>query len=185
MDLPFSSSLFLTPLLLASVAYSVHHGNETDRLALLNFKAQITGDPFGTLKSWNESIHFCHWVGVTCGHRHPTRVTVLNLDGRELAGSISPHIGNMSFLKELWLCNNSFSHEIPPQLGRLKRLGEIQMGNNSFTGEIPTNISGCSNLIILSLPRNRLSGKIAVELGFLTKLQIIGLVGVFLMLWEK
>ncbi|KAI8551452.1 hypothetical protein RHMOL_Rhmol06G0186900 [Rhododendron molle] len=175
MDLLFSWSLFLTLLLSASVADSVHGGNETDRLALLSFKAQITGDHFGILNLWNESIHFCQWVGVTCGRRHPTRVIVLNLDGRELVGPVSPHIGNLSFLKELSLVNNSFSHEIPPQLGRLKRLREIWMDNNSFTGEIPTNISGCSNLIMLILPQNRLSGKIPVELGSLSKLETLSI----------
>uniref|UniRef100_A0A2N9I386 non-specific serine/threonine protein kinase n=1 Tax=Fagus sylvatica TaxID=28930 RepID=A0A2N9I386_FAGSY len=50
--------------------------NETDRLALLEFKAKITLDPFGVMSSWNDSIHFCQWRGVTCGRRHQ-RVTVL------------------------------------------------------------------------------------------------------------
>lgn len=56
------------------VAGSVSGGNETDQLALLAFKGEISRDPFGALNSWNESIHFCQWVGVTCGHRHK-RVT--------------------------------------------------------------------------------------------------------------
>ncbi|XP_058219587.1 probable LRR receptor-like serine/threonine-protein kinase At3g47570 [Rhododendron vialii] len=175
MGLLISWSLFLPLLLSASVADSVHRGNETDRLALLSFKAQITWDPFGTLNSWNKSIHFCQWVGVTCGRRHPTRVTMLNLDDRELVGPISPHIGNLSFLQFLLLRNNSFSHEIPPQFGRLKRLRGIGMRNSSLTGEIPTNISSCSKLIVLALSTNRLSGKIPVELVSLSKLQVLSI----------
>ncbi|KAI8006515.1 putative LRR receptor-like serine/threonine-protein kinase [Camellia lanceoleosa] len=151
-----------------------HHvhvaGNETDRLALLAFKAEITGDPFGALNSWNESIHFCQWAGITCGRRHQ-RVTKLKLDHRKLTGSISPHIGNLSFLRILSLRNNSFTHQIPPELGHLRRLQLLTLLNNSIAGEIPANISACSNLVFLELTGNSLAGKIPVELGSLSKLK--------------
>ncbi|CAL5342771.1 unnamed protein product [Camellia sinensis] len=151
-----------------------HHvhvaGNETDRLALLAFKAEITGDPFGALNSWNESIHFCQWAGITCGRRHQ-RVTELILDHRKLTGSISPHIGNLSFLRGLWLRNNSFTHQIPPELGHLRRLQNLALLNNSIGGEIPANISACSDLVVLDLAGNSLAGKIPVELGSLSKLE--------------
>ncbi|CAL5406706.1 unnamed protein product [Camellia sinensis] len=152
------------------VAGSVHIGNETDRLALLAFKAEITSDPTGTLHSWNESIHFCQWVGVTCGHRQQ-RVTVLNLTHLQLTGSISPHIGNLSFLGQLGLYNNSLSQKIPPELGRLRRPQLMSLYNNSLSGEIPANISGCSNLVSLSFSGNRLGGKVPAELGTLSKLK--------------
>ncbi|CAL5342995.1 unnamed protein product [Camellia sinensis] len=151
-----------------------HHvhvaGNETDQLALLAFKAEITGDPFGALNSWNESIHLCQWAGITCGRRHQ-RVTKLILDHQKLTGSISPHIGNLSFLRELRLRNNSFTHQIPPELGHLRRLQILTLLNNSIGGEIPANISACSNLVALELSGNSLSGKIPVELGSLSKLE--------------
>ncbi|CAL5403854.1 unnamed protein product [Camellia sinensis] len=152
----------------------LHHvhvaGNETDQLALLAFKAEITGDPFGALNSWNESIHFCQWAGITCGRRHQ-RVTKLKLDHQKLTGSISPHIGNLSFLRELWLRNNSFTHQIPPELGHLRRLQILSLHNNSIGGEIPANISACSNLVALELSGNSLAGKIPVELGSLSKIE--------------
>ncbi|CAL5403860.1 unnamed protein product [Camellia sinensis] len=153
-----------------------HHvhvaGNETDRLALLAFKAEITGDPFGALNSWNESLHFCQWAGITCGRRHQ-RVTQLKLDHQKLTGSISPHIGNLSFLRGLWLRNNSFTHQIPPELGHLRRLQILTLRNNSIGGEIPANISACSNLVVLWLSANSLAGKIPVELGSLPKLELL------------
>ncbi|CAL5406720.1 unnamed protein product [Camellia sinensis] len=49
--------------------------------------------------------------------------------------------------RELWLHNNSFTHQIPPELGHLRRLRILKLGNNSITGEIPANISACSNLL--------------------------------------
>ncbi|KAM4081917.1 hypothetical protein ACJW30_11G129800 [Castanea mollissima] len=35
------------------------------------------------MSSWNDSIHFCHWRGVTCGRRHQ-RVTVLDLQSQKM-----------------------------------------------------------------------------------------------------
>ncbi|XP_039170661.1 probable LRR receptor-like serine/threonine-protein kinase At3g47570 [Eucalyptus grandis] len=144
--------------------------NETDRVALLAFKASITGDPFGVLNSWNNSIGFCQWYGITCSRRH-WRVTALDLSSQGLFGSISPHIGNLSFLREMWLINNSLHHEIPPQVGQLRRLRHLRLDDNSLVGKIPKNISVCSNLVTLILQGNRLIGEIPGELGSLSKLR--------------
>ncbi|RXI04359.1 hypothetical protein DVH24_038633 [Malus domestica] len=145
--------------------------NETDRLALLAFKDQIMEDPHQIMSSWNESIHFCMWRGVTCGRRHRQRVTRLELRGQNLVGSLSPHICNLTFLRILRLQNNSFSHEIPFEIAHLHRLQALYISNNSFTGSIPSNISYCSNLVTLHLGYNRLVGKIPPEIGSLSKLQ--------------
>ncbi|XP_059627084.1 probable LRR receptor-like serine/threonine-protein kinase At3g47570 [Cornus florida] len=147
-------------------------GNETDRLALLAFKAKITNDPLQVMSSWNGSIHFCQWHGVTCGRRHK-RVTELDLRSQKLFGSISPYIGNLSFLRLLYLHNNSFGKEIPPELGRLWRLQVLGLNNNSISGKIPASLSACSNLHSLVLEFNNLVGPIPVELGSLSKLRVV------------
>ncbi|KAF8028711.1 hypothetical protein BT93_E1385 [Corymbia citriodora subsp. variegata] len=148
--------------------------NEIDRLALLQFKLGITGDPFGALDSWNNSIGLCQWHGVTCGRRH-RRVTVLDLSSHGLSGSISPHIGNLSFLREMKLQSNSFDGEIPPQVGQLRHLHILGLHNNSLVGKIPKNISGCLDLVVLSLGNNQLTGGIPRELGALLKLRQLNL----------
>ncbi|CAN6692695.1 unnamed protein product [Malus baccata var. baccata] len=147
-------------------------GNATDRLALLAIKAQIKQDlhNYNVMSSWNESTHFCMWHGVTCG-RHRQRVTKLDLQSQNLVGKLSPNIGNLSFLRELWLLNNSFSHEIPPQIGNLHRLQVVRLDVNSFSGSIPHNISYCFNLIHMNFSLNKLVGKIPSEIGLLSKLQ--------------
>ncbi|XP_062154966.1 probable LRR receptor-like serine/threonine-protein kinase At3g47570 [Alnus glutinosa] len=145
-------------------------GNETDRLALLEFKAKIVHDPFMVLSSWNDTTHFCLWHGVTCGRRH-LRVTELRLPSQKLVGSISPFIGNLSFLRLLYLPNNSLSHQIPPEIGRLHRLVMLYLADNSVGGRIPTNVSGCSNLKIIRLDFNQLAGEIPIEVGSLSKLK--------------
>ncbi|KAJ0705270.1 putative non-specific serine/threonine protein kinase [Helianthus annuus] len=98
--------------------------NYTDRLALLAIKSAISHDPQHVLDSWNTSLHYCQWQGVTCGHRH-LRVTKLDLGSRGLVGSLSPQIGNLSFLRVLSLENNTFDGAIPPQLGNLFRLQKL------------------------------------------------------------
>ncbi|XP_058008126.1 probable LRR receptor-like serine/threonine-protein kinase At3g47570 [Hevea brasiliensis] len=169
-----SFSVHIIVLVLACNILAASGNNETDLLALLKFKANINGDPLGVVHSWNSTLNFCHWHGVTCGRRHQ-RVTVLDLQSLKLSGSISPHVGNLSFLRELNLQNNSFTQAIPPQIGRLHRLQNLFMQNNSFSGEIPPNISGCSNLVTFQVQNNQLEGSIPMELGFLSKVQIIHL----------
>ncbi|KAL9383468.1 hypothetical protein Peur_023791 [Populus x canadensis] len=150
--------------------------NETDRLALLDFKSKITHDPLGIMRLWNGSIHFCRWFGVTCSQKHQ-RVAVLDLRSLKLSGSVSPYIGNLSFLREIYLQNNSFSHEIPAQIGHLHRLQILLLHNNSLTGEIPASISSSYNLVSLKLANNKLIGEIPKEFGSFLKLRNLSLAG--------
>ncbi|KAL6321168.1 hypothetical protein AAG906_012940 [Vitis piasezkii] len=139
--------------------------NETDRLALIAFKDGITQDPLGMLSSWNDSLHFCRWSGVYCSRRHVHRVTKLNLFSYGLVGSLSPHIGNLTFLRTIVLQNNSFHGKVPSEIGGLFRLQVLVLSNNSFEG----------NLRVLNLIDNKLEGKIPEELGSLSKLKALGL----------
>ncbi|XP_074282545.1 uncharacterized protein LOC141607083 [Silene latifolia] len=144
-------------------------GNKTDYISLLAIKSQLSVPSNRVLSSWNESIHHCSWEGVTCGRKHK-RVTVLDLRSRGLAGTISPFIGNLSFLKIINLYNNSLYGEIPNQLGHLFRLHELWLYNNTLVGEIPGNISGCVNLRVIFIANNKIEGKLPIGLGALSKL---------------
>ncbi|XP_030965907.1 LRR receptor-like serine/threonine-protein kinase EFR [Quercus lobata] len=126
------------------------------------------------MSSWNDSIHFCQWKGVSCGRRH-RRVTVLNLQSQKLAGFISPNVGNLSFLWKLNLENNSFYNKIPPEIGRLNRLEVLLLSNNSISGTIPSNLSSCANLTLFNAAGNNLVGEIPTKLGTLSKLRIFAI----------
>eukprot|EP00257_Ricinus_communis_P027412 XP_025014826.1 putative receptor-like protein kinase At3g47110 [Ricinus communis] len=151
---------FLCFSLLAS---AILRNNETDRLALLEIKSKITNDPAGIMSSWNSSLHLCQWYVITCGRRHQ-RVTVLDLWSFKLLGSISPYIGNLSFLRVFYLENNGFRHGIPPEIRHLHRMQTLSLFNNSISGKIPASISGCSNLVTIYLDNNNLVGEIVEEL---------------------
>ncbi|XP_060974933.1 putative receptor-like protein kinase At3g47110 [Cannabis sativa] len=121
-------------------------GNETDRIALLKFKESVSDDPYGVLRSWNDSTHFCSWNGVTCGHRHQ-RVTGLKLRDYKLSGNISPYIRNLTFLRSFNLMNNSFFGEIPYQVCHLSRLQNLALSLNKLQGELSSlNLSYCLEL---------------------------------------
>ncbi|KAK9691134.1 hypothetical protein RND81_09G178000 [Saponaria officinalis] len=166
----FCASAFLVCCIHFCTAYNV----ETDRQALLDFKKQINEDPLGVLSAWNESVPVCSWQGVSCGRKHP-RVTSLNLDSCKLAGTISPSIGNLTFLSLLNLNNNSFVGNFPAEITRLFRLEFLWLSYNSLEGELPSNITLLSNLNVLDVYSNRLSGGIPSELGSLLYLQKLAL----------
>ncbi|XP_022764257.1 probable LRR receptor-like serine/threonine-protein kinase At3g47570 [Durio zibethinus] len=164
----------LQGLNLLGLVTSVVGGNDTDQQALLEFKAKITGDQLRVMDSWNSSSHFCQWYGVTCGRRHQ-RVTRLELQFMKLVGSVSPYIGNLSFLRALNLEGNSFNNEIPQEIGRLRRLEILQLANNSISGEIPSNLSGCSKLTFVHMRGNQLTGEIPGLFGLLSNLNLLSL----------
>ncbi|XP_077225784.1 receptor kinase-like protein Xa21 [Tasmannia lanceolata] len=158
-------------------------------MALLSFKDGIRSDPLGALSSWNHTLHFCQWNGITCGRRHQ-RVTVLNLSGQnllseqKLVGTLSPAISNLTFLREIHLQENSFNGQISQDIGRLFRLRYLNMSYNSLGGEIPSNLThwsippqlgNVSSLIYLYLGENRLVGHIPDDLTRISHLKFIAL----------
>ncbi|KAL9162320.1 hypothetical protein ABFS82_07G082400 [Erythranthe guttata] len=176
-----ANSIIITLYLLAFSCFALYtpassNSNQTDLLSLLALKEALNVDPNGALNSWNRTTNFCTWNGVTCGRRHPNRVIAINLYSQGLMGSLSPHIGNLSFLRKINLGNNIFNSRIPQEIGLLRRLEYIEFSNNSFTGRIvPENISQWRNLVYLNLINNNLSGPIPPEIQFLEKLRVLGL----------
>ncbi|XP_056160627.1 putative receptor-like protein kinase At3g47110 [Syzygium oleosum] len=167
-------AVLILELVITSFASCSALGSETDKIALQEFRSLLTDNAAGTLASWNDSLHFCQWTGVTCGLRHQ-RVAALNLDGWDLAGTVSPYIGNLSFLRYLNLANNSFHGLIPPEIGHLFRLKNLILSHNTFGGGIPRNLSLCLSLMTLELDNNHLHDPIPPEFGSLSKLQKLSL----------
>ncbi|XP_039169165.1 putative receptor-like protein kinase At3g47110 [Eucalyptus grandis] len=173
-------AVLILELMITSFASCSAPGNETDKIALQEFRSLLTDDSAGTLASWNDSLHFCRWTGVTCGLRHQ-RVTALNLDGRDLAGTVSPYIGNLSFLRYLNLANNSFHGFIPPEIGRLFRLENLILSHNALGGRskpadrwLPSALYNLSSLNTISLTLGLFSGSIRRDIGLLLpNLQIL------------
>ncbi|KAJ7950156.1 putative Receptor-kinase [Quillaja saponaria] len=149
-------------------------GNESDFLALLDFKSRIVQDPLQIMSSWNNSIHYCNWVGIIC-NKSNQKVVVLNLEERQLTGTLSPSIGNLTFLTGINLQNNSFHGEIPHEVGNLLHLQDLNLTNNYFGGRIPYNLSHCTELREIRVSYNILIGQIPDQLKSLRKLVFLRL----------
>ncbi|KAJ8533915.1 hypothetical protein K7X08_007239 [Anisodus acutangulus] len=126
------------------------------------------------MTSWNHTLHYCNWTGVTCGASNG-RVTILNLHSRELVGTIPPSIGNLSSLTGIDLGNNSLRGGIPQGIGLLLQLQHLNLSFNYFSGNIPTNLTYCEELRVLDLQFNDLVGKIVDQLSSLSKLNFLKL----------
>ncbi|KAK5845526.1 probable LRR receptor-like serine/threonine-protein kinase At3g47570 [Gossypium arboreum] len=147
----------------------------TDKEALLSFKSQIKTSGFpNPLSQWDPNSSPCNWTGVVC-NKHNTRVVELNLSGFHLEGFISPHVGNLSFLRSLQLQDNQLSGELPDQMWNLFRLRDLNMSQNSLYGVIPSNISKLTELRSLDLMTNKITGAVPEDLDQLVQLQVLNL----------
>ncbi|CAM8901822.1 unnamed protein product [Rhodiola kirilowii] len=154
---------------------SIEKNDQQDKMSLLALKdGFIAGgnEIGGALNSWNASLHFCKWQGITCGKRHRQRVTAIELIQEKLNGVVSSSIGNLTFLRSFVLTNNSLHGEIPKQIGQLWRLRRLSLARNSFEGRIPAELSNCSNILRMSLYGNDLTGRIPFQFVSLSKITL-------------
>ncbi|KAJ6821938.1 receptor kinase-like protein Xa21 [Iris pallida] len=147
------------------------HDNATDRASLLAFKSAISDDPHGSLAQWNTTVRFCLWRGVACGGGLPERVVALRLPSLGLAGTISPALANLTFLRTLNLSSNRLRGHIPRDLARLSRLQDLDLARNSLDGTVPSELSRCALLGTMALSYNMLGGPIPSEFGSLRSLR--------------
>uniref|UniRef100_A0A0E0KNA4 non-specific serine/threonine protein kinase n=1 Tax=Oryza punctata TaxID=4537 RepID=A0A0E0KNA4_ORYPU len=151
--------------------------SKSDLKALLCFKHAITNDPTGVLGSWNSSLHFCSWEGVTCGRTPTAHVVSINLTSMELSGVMPDCLGNLTSLQTLVLARNNLEGTIPESLARSLSLIELNLSRNFLSGEIPASLfNGSSKLVTVDLQMNFFSGKIPPPHKMAT-LRFLGLTG--------
>ncbi|KAF7087954.1 hypothetical protein CFC21_091110 [Triticum aestivum] len=170
----FPVLLLLLLLHVLQSAWARTFSNMTDMDTLLAFKASLSIQP-GALAAWNTTTDFCSWPGVSCSLKHKHRVTVLNLASEGLAGTITPSIGNLTFLKILDLSQNNFHGGIPSSVGCLFRLQHLNFSSNSLDSDINPDMKNCSSLESVDLDLNLLTGEIPAWLGGLPNLKTIQL----------
>ncbi|KDP34373.1 hypothetical protein JCGZ_11256 [Jatropha curcas] len=175
----FMQALALLTLLLSSnyifpISKSTALSLETDKDALILFKSQLSSLSSNSLSSWNQNSSPCSWTGVSCD-RFGQRVISLNLPNFGLVGSISPYIGNLSFLESLQLQSNQLTGNIPDEISNLFNLQVLNISSNSLQGSIPWNISKLTKLTMFDLSMNEITGKIPEQLSLLTSLKVLNL----------
>lgn len=84
-------------------------------------------------------------------------VTVLDLSGRQLEGSLKAEVRMLSNLEVLDLSNNLFTG-LPAEVGQLSKLKVLNLANNQFTG-LPRELGNLQNLETLDLRGNNPSNE--------------------------
>ncbi|CAO2841419.1 unnamed protein product [Amaranthus hypochondriacus] len=154
----------LITYLLCTFHVSNAWNNKTEKLALLEIKAKISGDPLGVLNYWNSNLHYCNWYGVICGRRFE-EVIILDLHSSKLKGEIPASFANLSSLFHLSISHNKFIGEISDNLGKLNNLTYLDLSDNMFNGAVPSSIYNLSLLTLLDLQKNQLQGKFPLDFG--------------------
>ncbi|KAG0528380.1 hypothetical protein BDA96_05G006100 [Sorghum bicolor] len=169
--------LFPPPPAAAAAAAAQHHPtgdgvviSQADYQGLQAIKHDLS-DPYGFLRSWNDSgVAACSgaWTGIKCVLGN---VVAITLPWRGLGGTLSARgLGQLVRLRRLSLHDNAVAGPIPASLGFLPDLRGVYLFNNRFSGAIPPSIGGCVALQAFDASNNRLSGAIPPAVANSTRL---------------
>ncbi|KAJ0034940.1 hypothetical protein Pint_25938 [Pistacia integerrima] len=136
--------------------------NQIDKESLLSIKLNI----YSPTINWTSSVDCCLWEGIECDANG--RVTHLQLPGRDLSGSISPSIGNLTHLSHLNLSHNHLSGPVPhhscefPSSLSSKVIRLFDLSGNNLQGTIPSSFFQLSavNLESFNVSKNSFTGLI-------------------------
>ncbi|XP_023770793.1 LRR receptor-like serine/threonine-protein kinase RPK2 [Lactuca sativa] len=197
--------LLITLLVFTTSYFHAVSGDDSDKSALLEFKAAVS-DLSGVLMSWNlSSSDHCSWIGVTCGS--DSRVVAINITGggnsgdftcskynqfplygfgivkncldlnAKLVGNLSSAISKLSELRILSLPFNDLSGEIPSEIWGMEKLEVIDLEGNSIHGNLQSHFTGLKSLRVLNLGFNQISGEIPNSVSQFKNLQVLNLAG--------
>ncbi|KAK1282190.1 Polygalacturonase inhibitor 1 [Acorus calamus] len=170
----FSIIIFTALLTFSSLPHPTLAGkcNKDDKVALLSIQSHLG------FNGWQSSIACCDWSGVFCdADGRVNGLGIVNFfSAGGAAGTISPAIGDLPFLQELFLHKLSYLvGEIPRSLTRLQKLTTLGISWTNVSGPVPAFLSEMKSLNYLDLSFNNLTGPIPASLGTLPNLNFIHL----------
>ncbi|CAI0413998.1 unnamed protein product [Linum tenue] len=151
--------LLLTACLLGFTALeTVSQSVTTEKDILLQFRGNITNDPYNSLATWVPSGKPCEFSGVFCNS--VGLVERIVLWNTSLSGVLSPGLSGLTSLRILTLYGNQFTGSIPQEYSELSTLWKINLSSNALSGSIPEFIGDLPNIRFLDLSRNQFFGQI-------------------------
>ncbi|KAF8413063.1 hypothetical protein HHK36_001039 [Tetracentron sinense] len=131
----------------------------TEKEILLEFKGNVSDDPFNSLSSWDPNRNPCQdYRGVFCNS--DGNVEKIVLWNTSLAGVLSPSLSGLISLRILSLYGNRFSGNVPLEFAEIGTLWKINLSSNALSGQIPEFLGDLQNLRLLDLSRNGFNGEI-------------------------
>lgn len=114
------------------------------------------------------------WQGMNCSKVSDgvCTVTDLELEIRNLTGTLPSEIAALSQLKKLKLNSNTITGTFPPEYGTMRALTEIDLSFNFLTGPIPSELGTLSLLTSFVLQTNNFTGTIPT-LNLMSNLKIL------------
>ncbi|KAK7343630.1 hypothetical protein VNO77_12528 [Canavalia gladiata] len=170
----WNSLMFPLLLLLLLLSPLASPFNEEGQ-ALMAMKASFSNME-EVLLDWDD-VHnddFCSWRGVFCDNVSLTVVS-LNLSSLNLAGEISPAIGDLRNLQTIDLQGNKLTGQIPDEIGNCAALFHLDLADNQLYGDIPFSLSKLKQLEFLNLKGNQLAGPIPSTLTQIPNLKTLDL----------
>ncbi|GFP81837.1 probable LRR receptor-like serine/threonine-protein kinase at1g12460 [Phtheirospermum japonicum] len=131
----------------------------TEKEILLQFKGNISSDPFDCLKNWDPNKSPCpDYNGVSCNPEG--NVAKIVLWNCSLTGVLSRALSGLRFLRIITLFGNKFTGNIPLEYSEIDSLWKVNLSSNALSGPIPEFLGYLPNLRFLDLSRNGYSGEI-------------------------
>lgn len=160
-----------------------------EREALIAFYNATGGESWTFKDNWCTDKPLNEWYGVTTDDyvismggdvindgSGPGFVSVLQMQGNNLTGSIPEEISNLKHLKYLSLGSNSeLGGSLPASLFEVDSLRFLHIHNTSVSGSLPENVGNAENLRHLYLSFNNLSGEIPSSVYNLKDLELLRL----------
>lgn len=147
-----------------------------DLLALKEFSGNLTNGSI--IATWSNDSICCEWEGIKCDHggngSSTTRVSILNLSGKGLRGSISRSLGSLDELKLLDLSCNHLDGELPTELSNLKNLEVLDFSHNMLTGPVSGSLVGLNSIRSINISSNSFNGDL-FDLGEFPNLSVLNL----------
>ncbi|XP_071700345.1 probable LRR receptor-like serine/threonine-protein kinase At1g12460 [Rutidosis leptorrhynchoides] len=147
----------------------------TEKEILLQFKGNITSDPYNSLVSWDLYKDQCRdYSGVFCDSFG--NINKIVLWNTSLGGVLSPALSKLKSLRILTLFGNRFTGNIPTEFQELTSLWKINVSSNALSGSIPEFLGDLPSIRFLDLSKNEFQGEIPSSLfRFCEKIKFISL----------
>ncbi|KAI3925176.1 hypothetical protein MKW98_009826 [Papaver atlanticum] len=175
----YTTSLVMLLVVLLLTTLSSSEAQLTDPIevkALLAVKQNLN-DPRNFLKKWDKQTDPCtsNWTGVSCFNTSPSggylHVRELLLLSMRLTGTLSPELGQFSYLEIMDFMWNKITGSIPKEIGNIKSLKLLLLNGNELTGSLPDELGFLPNLDRIQVDQNFITGPLPKSFANLNKIK--------------